>query len=105
MFIFCYFSPDLTAISQPDDLDWEKAIALVADAIIKEQSANKLLQIRTQLYDIITKCIQPSIILKRLTFYLLERVPEPVKIKIIQQSAFHVSFVLWMEMNKILKIL
>ncbi|KAF1803182.1 DNA clamp loader [Mucor lusitanicus] len=81
--------PDLHAISKPEDLDWEKAIASVADAIIKEQSASKLLQIRTHLYDIITKCIQPSIILKRLTFYLLERVPEPVKIKIIQQAAFH----------------
>jgi replication factor C subunit 3/5 len=72
-------------------LDWEKAIAKVAALIIAEQTPARLLQVRGHLYDIITKCIQPSVILKRLSFYLVDQVPEPVKIKIIEQAAFHVS--------------
>ncbi|KAI7907029.1 DNA clamp loader [Cokeromyces recurvatus] len=81
--------PDLTNVTRPEDLDWEKAIAKIADAIITEQSATKLLQIRGYLYDLITKCIQPSIILKRLSFYLIEKVPESIKLQIIEQAAFH----------------
>jgi replication factor C subunit 3/5 len=89
--LYIIISPDLSSINRPEDLDWEKAIAKMAALIIAEQTPSRLLQIRGQLYDIITKCIQPSVILKRLSFYLVEQVPEPVKIKIIEQAAFHVN--------------
>lgn len=81
--------PDLTSISQPDHLDWEKAIAKIADLIIQEQSPARLLAVRTHFYDLISKCIQPSIILKRLTFYLMERVSDDLKIKFIEKAACH----------------
>lgn len=72
-------------------MDWEKAIAKIAELIIQEQSPTRLLLIRTQFYDLISKCIQPSIILKRLTFYLMERVSDDLKSKFIEKAAYHVS--------------
>lgn len=88
-----FYSPDLSSISKPEDLDWEKAIDKLATMIIQEQSAARLLQVRTQFYDLIIKCIQPTIILKTLTLYLINKpqVPEAIKPKIIEQAAFHVS--------------
>ncbi|RCI02776.1 Replication factor C (RF-C) subunit, partial [Rhizopus stolonifer] len=80
---------DLSTLTRPEDLDWEKAIAKIAHMIIIEQSPAKLLQVRTQLYDLIVKCIQPSVILKRLSFYLLNQVPEQVKLQIIEKAAYH----------------
>lgn len=86
------YSPDLSNVSKPEDLDWGKAIAKLANMIIREQSASQLLSIRTNLYDLIIKCIQPTVILKTLTFYLINQVPEVIKPKIIEQAAFHVRF-------------
>lgn len=91
LFNYCD-SSDLSGISQPESLDWEMAIAKIADIIIAEQSAAKLLVVRGHLYDLITKCIQSSVILKRLTFYLLEKVSDPIKLKIIEKAAYHVSW-------------
>jgi replication factor C subunit 3/5 len=83
--------PDLKSVLQPESLDWEMAISKIADMIIAEQSPLKLLAVRAQLYDLITKCIQSSVILKILTFYLLEKVSDPIKLKIIEKAAYHVS--------------
>lgn len=55
--------------------DWEVYIQQVADAIIAEQSPQKLdllcnwlmcriLQVRTMLYELLTHCIPPSTIIK-----------------------------------------
>lgn len=67
------------------------AISRVADLILAEQSPSRLLIVRSHLYDIITKCIQSTVILKRLAFFLIQKVNEPMKLKIIEQAAYHVS--------------
>lgn len=71
-------------------MDWEKAIAKIAELILQEQSPARLLVVRTHFYDLISKCIQPSIILKRLAFYLMERVSDDLKLKFIEKAACHV---------------
>jgi hypothetical protein len=95
-------SSDLTSITQPESLDWEMAIAKIAGLIIQEQSPARLLVIRAQLYDLITKCIQPSVILKRLTFYLLDKVNDSIKLKIIERAAYHVSFYMMIRIEGLL---
>ncbi|KAI8095289.1 P-loop containing nucleoside triphosphate hydrolase protein [Thamnidium elegans] len=80
---------DLTTITQPESLDWEMAIARVAKLILEEQSPARLLTVRSHLYDIITKCIQSSIIIKRLAFYLTRNMDEEMKLKVIERAAFH----------------
>ncbi|KAI8366528.1 P-loop containing nucleoside triphosphate hydrolase protein [Blakeslea trispora] len=80
---------DLSSLTRPEDLDWEKAIAKIAQMILTEQSPARLLQVRTQLYDMLAKCIQSSVILKRLTFYLIQQIPEPIQLSVIEKAAFH----------------
>ncbi|GAA5810562.1 hypothetical protein MFLAVUS_003985 [Mucor flavus] len=80
---------DLTTITQPESLDWEMAIARIAGLILEEQSPARLLAVRSHLYDIITKCIQSSIIIKRLAFYLTRNMDEEMKLKVIERAAFH----------------
>lgn len=88
-----FISTDLTSITQPESLDWEMAIAKVAKLILEEQTPARLLMVRSHLYDIITKCIQSSVIIKRLTFFLIDKMDEPMKLKVIERAAFHVSSV------------
>lgn len=83
----------MTSITQPESLDWEMAIAKVAKLILEEQTPARLLMVRSHLYDIITKCIQSSVIIKRLTFFLIDKMDEPMKLKVIERAAFHVSSV------------
>lgn len=71
------------------------AIARIAGLILEEQSPARLLAVRSHLYDIITKCIQSSIIIKRLAFYLTRNMDEEMKLKVIERAAFHVSLNLY----------
>lgn len=80
----------MTSITRPENLDWELAISRVADLILAEQSPARLLLVRSHFYDIMIKCIQPSVILRRLAFFLMEKVDESMKLKIIEKAAFHV---------------
>ena len=56
--------PDLTGnldVAQPD---WETYCAKVADEILKDQSAQKLLEIRGKLYELLSHCIPPTVVMK-----------------------------------------
>ncbi|RCH92225.1 Replication factor C (RF-C) subunit [Rhizopus azygosporus] len=80
---------DLSKVTEVDSLDWEIAISKIADMILQEQSPQRLLAIRQHLYDLIIKCIQPSLIIKKLTFYLLDKVDPSLKLQILEKAAFH----------------
>lgn len=81
----------MSKVTEVDPLDWEIAISKIADMILQEQSPQRLLAIRQHLYDLIIKCIQPSLIIKKLTFYLLDKVDPSLKLQIVEKAAFHVS--------------
>lgn len=51
---------DLDAVPRPD---WEKYAGKTADKILAEQSPEKLLEVRTMLYELLVHCIPASVIL------------------------------------------
>ncbi len=58
------FRPDLSgplAIAKPD---WETYCHKVADMIISEQSPARVMEVRQKLYELLSHCIPPTIILK-----------------------------------------
>lgn len=57
--------PDLNAESlETAKPDWEVYCAKVADSIVEKQDPERLLQVRSKLYELLSHCIPPVIILK-----------------------------------------
>ncbi len=56
--------PDLSGDLDVAKPDWETYCVKVADAILQEQSANKLLEIRGKVYELLSHCIPPTVVLK-----------------------------------------
>lgn len=58
-------SPDLSvsalSIAKPD---WETYCHKVADMIVQEQSPARVMEVRAKLYELLSHCIPPTIILK-----------------------------------------
>jgi len=69
--------------------DWEDYIALISNEIIEEQSPKRLLSIRTKLYELLTHCIPPEIILKNLSLELLKKLDSELKCEVIKWAAFY----------------
>ena len=44
--------------------DWEKFIGIIASNILEEQSPQKLLAIRGQVYELLAACIPPDMIMQ-----------------------------------------
>lgn len=80
---------ELGNVTQMELLDWEVTISKIVDMILKEQTPNNLLAIRPLLYELITKYIEPSVILQKLAFGLIQKVNNLLKTKIIEQAAHH----------------
>lgn len=69
--------------------DWEALISQVAKSIHAEHTPARILQVRAQLYDLLTHCIPPTTILKTLTFKLIPLVDDVLKPEVIKWSAFY----------------
>ncbi|KAJ3410767.1 Subunit of heteropentameric Replication factor C (RF-C) [Chytridiales sp. JEL 0842] len=67
--------------------DWEAFIADMAKYIIQEQSPKRLMDTRGKLYELLTHCIAPDIILKTLTFELTKHVDAGIIPQIITIAA------------------
>jgi len=44
--------------------DWETYCGKIADQVVQEQSPQNLLKVRTGLYELLSHCIPPTMILK-----------------------------------------
>lgn len=44
--------------------DWETYCGLVADSILQEQSAQRLLEVRGKIYELLSHCIPPGVVMK-----------------------------------------
>jgi replication factor C subunit 3/5 len=44
--------------------DWETYCGKIADLIVQEQSPKRLLEIRGKIYELLSHCIPPTVILK-----------------------------------------
>lgn len=56
--------PDLSGSLKIAKPDWETYCHKVADLIVQEQSPARVLEVRAKLYELLTHCIPPTIILK-----------------------------------------
>lgn len=56
--------PDLTGSLSIAKPDWETYCHKVADLIIGEQSPTRVLEVRSKLYELLSHCIPPTVILK-----------------------------------------
>jgi replication factor C subunit 3/5 len=76
---------DMTLIPPPD---WEALIAQIADQIVDERTPQRLLQVRAQLYDLLSHCIDSTTILKTLTWKLIPKTDDALKPEVIKWAAF-----------------
>ncbi|KAJ3094247.1 Subunit of heteropentameric Replication factor C (RF-C) [Physocladia obscura] len=73
------------AVNDPIQLtDWENYIAETARAIVAEQTPKRLQEVRTRLYELLTHCISPELIMKTLMFEIIKlidmgMVPDVIK--------------------------
>ncbi|VFQ61620.1 unnamed protein product [Cuscuta campestris] len=70
-------------------MDWEEYVAEVASDIMKEQSPKRLFQVRGKLYELISNCIPPDVILKRLLSELLKKLDSELKHEVCHWAAYY----------------
>lgn len=69
--------------------DWEGFITAIADHIVQSQSPQQLLTIRNLLYQLLTSCIPPDLILQRLTLALTQKVSNQAGHSIQRWAAYY----------------
>ena len=69
--------------------DWENFIDHVAKLIIQEQTPDRLLLVRSKLYELLTNCIPPEVVLRTLVAVLLRRVDDQIKTEIVHWAAYY----------------
>jgi replication factor C subunit 3/5 len=77
---------DTTHIPPPD---WEALIAQIANQIVEERSPARLLVVRASLYDLLSHCIDPTTIIKTLTWKLIPKTDDALKPEVIKWAAFY----------------
>ncbi|XP_028761325.1 replication factor C subunit 3 [Neltuma alba] len=70
-------------------MDWEEYISEIASDIMKEQSPKRLFQVRGKLYELLTNCIPPEIVLKRLLYELLKKLDAELKLEVCHWAAYY----------------
>ncbi|KAJ5072286.1 replication factor c subunit 3 [Anaeramoeba ignava] len=68
--------------------DWEKLIIKMAHLMIEEQSPARLLILRNSIFELLTHCIPPDLIFKKLTLELIQKVGGEMQKQVIIWAAF-----------------
>ncbi|XP_061105312.1 replication factor C subunit 3 [Conger conger] len=71
------------------DTDWEVYLKETANAIVSQQSPQRLLEVRARLYELLTHCIPPEIIIKGLVAELLSNCDGHLKAEVAQAAAHY----------------
>ncbi|KAG2355061.1 P-loop containing nucleoside triphosphate hydrolase protein [Suillus spraguei] len=82
-------SPDLSGSLKIAKPDWETYCHKVADLIVQEQSPARILEVRAKLYELLTHCIPPTIILKTVAERVVDRVDEAIKADVMHWAALY----------------
>ena len=69
------------------DLDWEEYLKKTAESIVAEQTPQRLLEVRSRLYELLTHCIPPDVIFVGLTKELMQRCDGELKMQLIEFAA------------------
>ncbi|KAK9477370.1 P-loop containing nucleoside triphosphate hydrolase protein [Lipomyces japonicus] len=77
---------ETTLIPPPD---WEVVINSIADDIIQEHTAARILKIRAKLYQLLSHCIPAQVVLKTLLFKILPRLDTELKPEVVHWAAFY----------------
>ena len=78
--------PSLSASTKVQKPGYEDTISDIADDIVREQTPKQLKLIRSKFYELITKGISANLIICLLTKYLLDRIDDGAKIKLVSES-------------------
>lgn len=70
-------------------MDWEAYVLEIASDIMKEQSPKRLFQVRGKVYELLSNCIPPEIILKRLLYELLKKLDAELKHEVCHWAAYY----------------
>ncbi|KAI9289633.1 P-loop containing nucleoside triphosphate hydrolase protein [Umbelopsis sp. AD052] len=81
--------PNLAQVQKIVKTDWEIEISNIADLIIAEQNPNRVLLVRTRMYELISRCIPSSLIIKNLAFDLANKVDRRLRSGIIEHAAIY----------------
>ncbi|XP_052463919.1 replication factor C subunit 3 [Carassius gibelio] len=79
------FSPD----QDIPETDWEVYLRETANAIVSQQSPQRLLEVRARLYELLTHCIPPEVIMKGLVTELLSNCDGHLKAEVAQMAAYY----------------
>ncbi|KAI0787845.1 P-loop containing nucleoside triphosphate hydrolase protein [Fomes fomentarius] len=74
------------SIAKPD---WETYCHKVADMIVAEQSPAQVMEVRKKLYELLSHCIPPSVVLKTIADRVVEQVDEALKADIMHWAAIY----------------
>jgi replication factor C subunit 3/5 len=71
--------------------DWEALIEQIAEDIITVHTPQRILEVRSKLYDLLSHCIPATMVLKTLTFKLVahREVDADLKLDIVKWAAFY----------------
>ncbi|CAK9197039.1 unnamed protein product [Sphagnum troendelagicum] len=69
--------------------DWEQFITEISNDILNEQSPKRLFLVRGKLYELLTNCIPPELILKRLLQELTKKLDSELKHEVCHWAAFY----------------
>lgn len=75
-----------TDVSLPD---WEVYLQATACKIVEEQSPNRLLDVRSRIYELLTHCIPADVIFKGLLQELVKNCDGQLKCEVTQMAAYH----------------
>jgi len=81
-----------SALSEDQEVeapDWERFVGMIAANILEEQTPQRLLQIRAQVYELLSACIPPEMVMQRLTVELLKKLDDSLKPEVLLQAAFY----------------
>ncbi|KAI5454556.1 Replication factor C (RF-C) subunit [Naganishia albida] len=82
-------SPDMSSNIEIAKPDWETYCGKIADLIVQEQSPKRLLEIRGKIYELLSHCIPPTIIMKTITEGVLAKSDNEIKPQIIHWAAHY----------------
>ncbi|KAL6473201.1 hypothetical protein MHYP_G00193890 [Metynnis hypsauchen] len=71
------------------ETDWEVYLRETANAVVSQQSPQRLLEVRARLYELLTHCIPPEIIMKGLVSELLNNCDGHLKAEVAQMAAYY----------------
>jgi replication factor C subunit 3/5 len=71
--------------------DWEALVQQIAGDIVRERTPQMILTVRAKLYDLLTHCIPPTMVLKTLCWKLVENksIDEVLKAEIVKWASFY----------------